>query len=315
MKKQFKAFLLAGLLCVFLGGGASAQNWCNSTGTWWFFYAGTYSPYKNNPCHGWTAAGGGHVFGVNMYWNQAGRNGVQSYVAGGRRYTHDMTDLNDNLSATGTYATNFPSPSIDFDDDDGNGEWEEAEATVEDASFPVVDRKYWLQFWFSWNGAAGNAGNLALTPAISEELWWTSDKWDTHKFDKGLNRHYTKTGNLVDFNGNSKLPSGALFQENENETQFERRRFIEPLSIDDFRQQTAAAGVKVSGYALEYEVDSEDGPQIVTVGLVPTQDEFVPSSVLEDVLRSMPESFTIKRLRGVVSYYYEAAKSPAEMDK
>ncbi len=313
MKKQFKAFLLAILLCVFLGGGASAQDWCNSIGTWWFFYNGTYSPYKNNPCHGWTAAGGGHVVGVNMWWNQAGRDGVQNYVAQGKRYTHDMTDLNDNLSATGTYASNFPGIYIDFDDDDGNGEWEEAEATVENAAFPVVDRKYWLHFWFSWNGAAGNAGNVALTPAISEELWWTSDKWDTHKFDRGLNVHYTKTGNL--FESPSELPSAKIFKENENETKFERRKFVEPLSIDDFRQQVDAAGIRVRGYALEYEVESEDGPQIVTVGLVPTADEFVPSATLADVISSLPDKISIQRLRGVVSYYYDSASTPMQREK
>lgn len=306
MKKQFRAFLLAGLLCVFTGGVASAQDWCNSNGTWWFFYDGSYSPYKNNPCHGWTAAGGGHVFGVNMWWNQSGRNGVQSYVASGKRYTHDMTDLNDNLSATGTYSSNFPGIHIDFDDDDGNGEWEEAEATVENAAFPVVDRQYWLYFWFSWRGAAGNAGNLALTPAISEELWWTSDKWDTHKFDKGLNRHYTKTGNLLEWSEGSKLPTANLFIENGREKKFERMILPEPMSIEEFQRQVDAAGVKVQGYALEFEVASPDGPQIVTVGLVPTTEEFFPSETLNDVLSAMPEGFVVNKFRGVVSYRYDA---------
>ena len=74
-----------------------------------------------------------------------------------------MTDLNHNLHATGTYSTNFPSPYIDFDDDNGNGEREEAEVTVESSSFPTVGTRYYIQFWFSWAGAAGNAGNIAYT--------------------------------------------------------------------------------------------------------------------------------------------------------
>ena len=102
MKKQFKALLLAGFLCVLMGGAASAQSWCNGTGTWYYYYDGSYSPYYNNTCHGWTSTGSGHVFGVKMYWNSAGRTGVQNYVSSGKRYTHDITDLNNNLSATGT---------------------------------------------------------------------------------------------------------------------------------------------------------------------------------------------------------------------
>jgi hypothetical protein len=247
-----------------------------------------------------------------MYWNSAGRTGVQSYVSSGKRYTHDITDLNNNLSATGTYSTNFPSPYVDFDDDNGNGEWEEAEATVEDSGFPVVGRSYYLQFWYSWAGAAGNAGNVAYTPAISEQLWYTSDKWDTYRYDKGLNRHYTKTGNLFD---GVELPSDKLFNENENEKQFERRRFVEPLSVDDFKQQVDAAGIKVRGYALEYEVESEDGPQIVTVGLVPTANEFLPKATLADVLGNLPETFVISRQRGVVSYYYDSPDTKVQRSR
>lgn len=307
MKKQFKAFLLAGFLCAFFGVGASAQSWCNQTGTWWYYYDGSYSPYYNQPCHGWTTTGSGHVFGVRMYWNQAGRNGVQSYASSGKRYTHDMTDLNNNLHATGVYSTNFPSPYFDFEDDDGNGEREEAEVVAQSSSFPTVGTQYYIFFWYNWAGAAGNAGNVALTPAISEELWWTLDKWDTHKYDKGLNRHYTKTGNL--FDDGDTLPSSRIFREDKNEKEFERRTFEEPLSIEDFRQQVDSAGLKVAGYALEYEVESEDGPQIVTVGLVPTVDEFFPRSTLQEVLSVLPETVEVKRLRGVVSYYFDPAVS------
>ena len=313
MKKQFRAFLLAGLLCVLMGGAASAQSWCNSTGTWYYYYSGSYSPYYNQTCHGWTSTGSGHVFGVNMYWNQSGRNGVQSYVSGGRRYSHDMTDLNDNLSATGTYSTNFPSPYIDFDDDDGNGEWEEAEVTVENSSFPTVGTRYYIQFWFSWAGGSTASGNLAYTPAISEQLWYTSDKWDTYRYDTGLNRHYTKTGNLLE--GLTRMPTDRLFEENENEKQFERRRFVEPVSIDDFRQQVDAAGIRVGGYALEFDVDSADGPQIVTVGLVPTAEEFVPSATLQDVLSNLPDTFRVNKLRGVVSYYYDTVTASDAIEK
>lgn len=303
MKKGLRALALACSLGALFAVPISAQNWCNSTGTWWFFYDGTYSPYENNTCHGWTANGAGHVFGVNMYWNQAGRNGVQSYVDDGRRYTHDMTDLNANLTATGVYSTNLPSPYLDFDDDDGNGEWEEAEATVESAAFPVVERKYYLFFWFNWAGAAGNVGNIAYTPAISEELWWTSDKWDTYRFDKGLKKRYTKTGNL--FEGIDKLPTERLFKENENEKQFERRKLSRPMPIDEFKARVDRAGVIVKGYALEYEVDSHDGPQIITIGMVPTTDEFLPQSTLEDVFATLPEGTLVNKLRGVVSYYFD----------
>ena len=312
MKKQFKAFLLSGFLCAFFCAGATAQDWCNGTGTWYYYYAGSYSPYSNNTCHGWTATGSGHVFGVSMYWNQAGRNGVQSYASSGKRYTHDMTDLNHNLHATGVYSTNFPNPYFDFEDDNGNGEREEAEVVVENANFPTVGTRYYIYFWYNWAGAAGNAGNLAYTPAISEELWWTSDKWDTHKYDKGLNRHYTKTGNLFD---GEILPSTKILQDKENGNEFERRRFEEPQSIDAFKRAIAVAGVKVAGYALEFEVESEDGPQIVTVGLVPTADEFVPRATLQEVLNTLPDTVEVKKLRGVVSYYFDRAELQDQTDK
>ncbi len=310
MNKLSSMVIVITMIVAFSAASANAQSWCGGTGTSYYYYNGSYSPYQNGTCHGWTSTGSGHVFGVNMYWNQSGRNGVQGYVSSGKRYTHDMTDLNDNLSATGTYSTNFPSPYIDFDDDDGNGEWEEWEVTVENSSFPVVGRKYYLQFWSTWKSSAGASGNVAYTPAISEKLWYTSDKWDTYRYDRGLNRHYKKTGNLFE---SEEMPSNDLFKprpENENEKQFEHRRFEEPVSIEDFAAQISKEQIEIGGIAMEYEVETEDGPQVITVGLPSKADELIPTATLQEVLAAMPETYSINKFRGIVSYYFDPIKNP-----
>lgn len=305
--------VLALSLCVvvFFAGNAFSQSWCNGTGTSYYYYQGSYSPYSNGTCHGWTSTGSGHVFGVNMYWNQAGRNGVQSYVSDGYRYTHDMTDLNDNLHATGTYSTNFPSPYIDFDDDDGNGEREEAEATVENTSFPVVGRKYYLQFWYSWKATAGATGKLAYTPAISKRGCPVfCEKWDTHRYDRGLNRSYKKTANRsaqLDDEFTDYKPINP-FDKDDNQSTFEHRRFDEHISLEQLQQQAREVGIAVRGYAIEVEVATEDGLQVITVGLVPGSVEFFPQATYDDVLASMPEDYRVVRSLGVRSYYFDKAQ-------
>ncbi|HKX83539.1 MAG TPA: hypothetical protein VJL58_04900 [Pyrinomonadaceae bacterium] len=312
MARQLRAFVFIGFLTSVLVGMSFGQSVCYLTGENYYYFDGSYSPYWHNTCHGWTSTGSGHVFGAYGKWDQAGRNGIQSYVGGGRRYTHDLDDVNNNMSATGTYWTNFPSPYIDFDDDNGDGRWEEWEVTVEDSGFPVTYREYGVQFWTTWRGSSGATGNVVHTPAISEQLWYTSDKWDTYRYARGLYRHYSRLGNLFDpENNGNKLPSEDIFRgngDNNDEKQFERRKFAVPLTTEEFSRQMQAAGIKPYGFALEYEVDTEDGPQIVTVGLVPTESELVPSNDLAEVLSSLPETYRVKRLRGVVSYYFESSK-------
>ena len=318
MKKQFKALVFAGFLTAVLAGGASAQDWCYAVRTASNYFQGSYSPYNISVCHGWNrGSGSNHVIGANkMFWNQSGRNAIQGYVAGGRRYNHDMTDETQNLSAAGEYATNFPDPYIDFDDDGifKNYIWEEWEVTVQGTSFPVVGREYYIQFW-SWWSTGSNSGYVEHTPGIAEKKWNTSDLWDAFKYDRGLFQRYSKFGNSPIF----EQPSKKVFnnwKENENEKRVEHRKFIEPLSLEEFTRQTQAGLIKeVKGFALEYEVDTEDGPQIVTVGLVPTADELVPNSRLEEILRILPDTYKINRLRGVVSYYFDAAAAHDQEEK
>ena len=91
-----------------------------------------------------------------MWWNSSGRTGIQNYVSGGRRYTHDLTDTSNRLNGNGWYSTNFPSPYSDYDDDNGNGSREEWEVTVEDSSFPVAYRDYWVIFWATYHSSWGS---------------------------------------------------------------------------------------------------------------------------------------------------------------
>lgn len=309
MVRTLRSLLLAAFMAAFFSTTAFAQGWCNGQRVYIAYFQGSYSPVRYEPCHGWE--GNGHVFGSRqIIWNQAGRDGVQSYVRRrevGRRFSLDMTDLGRNLSATRTYATTFPSPYIDFDDDNGDGKLEEAEVTVEDSSFPVVNRAYQHFFWYRWVGPSNGTGNLAHTPGISQigiSYPIYGDKWDTLRYDRAVNWHYSRYGNLFDDESQFKEPLKQFFESTEIE-QEEKVKLPEPISIEEFTNQMSQMnliGTRLIGFAMEYEIDTEDGPQVLTVGLVPNENELVPSKDMQDVLSTLPSTFKITRFRGVVSY-------------
>ena len=67
------------------------------------------------------------TFRTDAVWDQAQVDGLARYTDDGLRYTHEINDRSDRLSATGYWATNHPDPAYDRDDDDEDGRWEEAE--------------------------------------------------------------------------------------------------------------------------------------------------------------------------------------------
>jgi hypothetical protein len=72
-------------------------------------------------------AGDAIAFRTEATWDGAQSNGLDGYLDGGLRYTHELNDRSGRLSATGYWATNHPDPAYDRDDDDGDRRWEEAE--------------------------------------------------------------------------------------------------------------------------------------------------------------------------------------------
>lgn len=104
----------------------------------------------------------------------------------GLRFTHDARDISSNLNATGSTWTELPSPYYDKDDDNGDGKWEEAEVTAEASSFPTAGvwygsvlyhMRWWQPCSWCWEWDSGG-GRIQQAEQLSEQLWWTADKWD-----------------------------------------------------------------------------------------------------------------------------------------
>lgn len=92
------------------------------------------------------------TFRTDAVWDRSQIEGLETYVADGLRYTHEINDRDGRLTATGYWATNHPDPAFDRDDDDGDGRWEEAEITA-GAELPAAGRPYTSLFQFSrWRG-------------------------------------------------------------------------------------------------------------------------------------------------------------------
>lgn len=56
------------------------------------------------------------------------------------------------------------------------------------------------------------------------------------------------------------------------------------------------------------EVETADGSQIITVGLVPEKLEFFPREKFNDVVSALPEDYKVRRSLGVVSYYFDKSQ-------
>lgn len=88
---------------------------------------------------------------------------------------------------------------------------------------------------------------------------------------------------------------------------YEHRRFNEPISIEEFSSLANAIDIPVAGFALQYDVDTQDGPQVVTIGLVPEGGQLVPIQTLSEVIDGLPDDYKVQKLLGVASYYFESS--------
>lgn len=313
MGKSIRTLFLVAFLGAIFSTTASAQLPCYHQGSWRYgIFTGSYSPRGYLPCY--YRSDRDFRLGATMYWNQAGRDAIQGYVRDGQRYTHDMTDLDDNLTTySNWWSTNFPSPYPDWDDDDDDGKWEEWEVTVEDSSFPVVSRNYWLTFYARTVPSGWQSGTVAHTPAISEKLWYTSDLWDTYRYSTTpYNQYYSTTWNGL-FGDEEPKDATALRdggkpdRENPNEKPVETISFPQPLAIGDFHAQLRPEDKTIVSFVLAYEVETEQGTQTVYVGGVPSEFELFPLARAEEELRSAPVTLGAARLLGVTSYRIERA--------
>lgn len=85
-------------------------------------------------------------------WDAEQSRGLDAYLDGGLRYTHEVNDRSGRLSATGFWATNHPDPAYDRDDDDGDRRWEEAEI-IAGSIAPEPGETYTSVIQFSrWHG-------------------------------------------------------------------------------------------------------------------------------------------------------------------
>jgi hypothetical protein len=97
-------------------------------------------------------AGDAVTYRTDTVWDAKQTKGLSAYLDDGLRYTHEVNDRGNRLSATGFWATNLPDPAYDRDDDDGDRRWEEAEVITGGAA-PEAGRAYTSLVQFSrWHG-------------------------------------------------------------------------------------------------------------------------------------------------------------------
>jgi hypothetical protein len=133
---------------------------------------------------------------MNMKWNEEHAQNVRDYSSQSQYYTHDITDMSDNLNGWCLW-TDFPSPYYDWDDDDGDDKWEESEVVAVDTSFPADDQMYkvrsvfipwywkcvWQLGWVcEWEYTA-TTGTAFITPAVSEWQGWPFSEYQTVHYD------------------------------------------------------------------------------------------------------------------------------------
>jgi hypothetical protein len=140
----------------------------------------------------WRTAGDSMYARATMTWSVAATAGMRHMATHGNRFTHDVHDLDGNLSATGRWSTQLPNPYYDRDSSGGiYPKYAEAEITSEYSLFPQAGLSYTSRiefshwFWYcpprlackwAWDP---NGGNLAQTAQISRQLCpWPCDKWD-----------------------------------------------------------------------------------------------------------------------------------------
>jgi hypothetical protein len=136
---------------------------------------------------------------MNMQWNEEHAQNVRDYSSQDQYYTHDITDMSDNLNGWCLW-TDFPSPYYDWDDDDDDDKWEESEVVAVDTSFPVDAQEYHVRsafipwYWkcvWQWDPPGwvcdweytSTTGIALITPAVSEWQGWPFNEYQTVYYD------------------------------------------------------------------------------------------------------------------------------------
>ena len=132
---------------------------------------------------------------TTMSWNSTQAQNVRNYAASGKYYTHDITDMSNNLDGFCLW-TNFPNAYYDWDDDSGETlKWEESEVAAINKSFPTANTNYSVNSYFArwtygipYSGGGfqwfydPDGGQIKITPQISE--WWGSmGEYNTAAYD------------------------------------------------------------------------------------------------------------------------------------
>lgn len=173
----------------------------------WYSYSEDSYLYTNYTT--WTSGDTHRTRITNILWGSTYASKMHHMASEhGNRFTLDVHDLNENMSALNTYWTNLPQPY--FDRDFYASKCPEAEITSESASFPTAGSYYFGNFYFThwywiggglgwaWNNASGT---YEYGEQLSAQYWWTSDKWDAATPDYG--------GGALAFIANHNYPAKA----------------------------------------------------------------------------------------------------------
>ncbi len=310
MKKLVCCLLIATLALFTTSVEALAQTgwtWRGNIFPSSFSPSGYYSGYWNY--------GNYQVFGGQMYWDSTRASNIRNiYAPQGFRYTHDITDLNNNLGYSGWYATNFPNPKFDTD----NNQWwdayisEETEVTANSTSFPQNWQTYYFMVEMRRGGNGPfrtvSGGTVNHTPAISKKFVWSSE-WQTMDYERRPYKQvypWASSGspaltNILENSGIIEKPSKTQAQK-DNEVIVLRQ----PLTIKDFTEETRSLTKPLKSFVLEFEVENEFGTEIMSIGGTPDDENIVPMERVQRMLSLLPESNKVISFRGVVRYELEA---------
>jgi len=291
LKNLVRSLVLAAFLAVTFSTESLAQ--CINQGN---IFPEPFSPINYTSCINRSLTGIYSITG-RMYWNEGRRDYVRlrSNLFPFAYYTHDFTDLNDNLGHTGYWASNFPAPQYDSDDDEPrDGRYEEVEVVAFSKSFPNAYMEYFFTVHFQRGLLRLGGGIIDHTPAISVY----TGAWQTYDYERSPYQQSYR--NIGDRFVEELLDDGEQLPKEEQSEKINMSQ--QPLSVEEFKTQISSTGRTLKKFVLEYEVETKDGPQIVTVGGVPDKNELIPSEGLQAMLNDLPESFKITGFRGVVSY-------------
>jgi hypothetical protein len=311
MKRLVCALLIVALL-VALPVTSQAQNGWTWRGN---IFPSSFSPSSYQS--GYWNYGNYQYFGGNMQWNSTRASNIRRiYAPQGFRYTHDITDLNNNLGYVGWQMTNFPDPKFDSDND----QWwdpyifEETEVTARDPNFPQDWTWYYFLVEMKRGGYAPyrvtNGGTVNHTPAISAKFWWSAE-WQTMDYERRpYQQGYPSITNgrqtLVELLENYQMGKTAQIKK-QSSTEFVELEL--PLSIEEFTEKAKSLDKELKSFTLQYEVQTEFGQDIVTIRGLPDESEVIPLEHAQRMLSLLPSPHRTIRFRGIVGYEVEKTKT------